>query len=679
MDSLVFEEAISTEVDSSEFVSKKWLYINDSNAQNYSSQVVIDTTALSSSGGWQNYSEAFILFPIVVQLSSKLDASIVASGTAGDTAQDYSWAMKCGIMNMINSATIEYNSSNCVQQSSYLNVFKSFELMTSYCPSDVTNNSYDNWFIPDTAGSWGYQPPVSGSTLDPLNANGMGTVDPAQLNRVGYTGVTAQQGGGISNNVNAPGAYSGACTFGAFNSTGASPGAGAPPVPVPLAVGALDEVVQNGVGQVANGVAGRAGYSFSIDATAGKFAGSTVTEIKYGGASNPSTFLNGPQSYNKGMLERQQIWAQDVQPPVAGYGSGQTLVNATSSYSTCLRSGKVSQVAGSVTWHIYGRLKLKELADVFGKLPSLLKGSTVRMYLNTNQALVNFTVKTGGITSLTGAPFASPVICNTSVSVIGGLTCPVMLSSAQWGSGASSLASDDYQLSVSIYKNNFQSQLRSAQAPPTGITACRLYCPVYQMSPLAESKYLSLAPTKRVTYRDVFSYQFLNNVIAGGQFSFLVTNGIQSLKSVLVVPFVSKTQGAVQLPFTAPLSPYSSAPAMPDPIMLSNFNIIVSGVNLFLNNEMYDWEAWSQQLASRGLNGGLTTGLGSGLITKDDFARGRRYYYGDCSRTFASDAGVSRSVQIQGTNASLVGVDLFVYCEFEREIVIDLTSGARIG
>lgn len=94
---------------------------------------------------------------------------------------------------------------------------------------------------------------------------------------------------------------------------------------------------------------------------------------------------------------------------------------------------------------------------------------------------------------------------------------------------------------------------------------------------------------------------------------------------------------------------------------------------------MTDWEAWSQQLASRGLNGGLTTGLGSGLITKDDFARGRRYYYGDCSRTFASDAGVSRSVQIQGTNASLVGVDLFVFCEFEREIVIDIASGARIG
>jgi hypothetical protein len=42
---------------------------------------------------------------------------------------------------------------------------------------------------------------------------------------------------------------------------------------------------------------------------------------------------------------------------------------------------------------------------------------------------------------------------------------------------------------------------------------------VYTMNPLAESKYLSLAPTKRVLYKDIFQYQY-TNVAAGGNFNF---------------------------------------------------------------------------------------------------------------------------------------------------------------
>ena len=37
MDNLVFEESITTETDQSEFTEKKWVYVNDNNAQNYSS------------------------------------------------------------------------------------------------------------------------------------------------------------------------------------------------------------------------------------------------------------------------------------------------------------------------------------------------------------------------------------------------------------------------------------------------------------------------------------------------------------------------------------------------------------------------------------------------------------------------------------------------------------------
>jgi hypothetical protein len=38
----------------------------------------------------------------------------------------------------------------------------------------------------------------------------------------------------------------------------------------------------------------------------------------------------------------------------------------------------------------------------------------------------------------------------------------------------------------------------------TSLTSCRLYAPLYKFNPLAEQLYLSLAPTKRVEYEDVF-------------------------------------------------------------------------------------------------------------------------------------------------------------------------------
>ena len=83
-------------------------------------------------------------------------------------------------------------------------------------------------------------------------------------------------------------------------------------------------------------------------------------------------------------------------------------------------------------------------------------------------------------------------------------------------------------------------------------------------------------------------------------------------------------------------------------------------------------------MSSNQLNGNLTTGLTSGLISEDMFSRGYRYYYGNCSRILPAEANVSRSVQLIGKNASLIPCNLLVFVEFEREMTIDIATGARI-
>jgi hypothetical protein len=290
-------------------------------------------------------------------------------------------------------------------------------------------------------------------------------------------------------------------------------------------------------------------------------------------------------------------------------------------------------------------------------------------------------VTNGQLNIITGAPTFFPTLSINSVNVIGGLTNPLMLTSVGFGQGGSTLSTGTYSISVSIQKNNFP--ILNGIAGKSQLNSCRLYAPVYTMNPLAESKYLSLAPTKKVMYKDVFQYQF-NNV--GSTFNVLVTNGIANICSVLVVPQISKSQtftssttaGALPL-YSSPLNPCCPSPAMPDPIAFTNFNILVSGVNLFLNNENYDFEAFLEQLAqSNQLNGGLTTGLASGLVNEDMFSSGYRYYYGDCSRILPSEKGVSRSIQVVGQNASSLGCDLLVFVEFMRESTIDIATGARI-
>ena len=130
------------------------------------------------------------------------------------------------------------------------------------------------------------------------------------------------------------------------------------------------------------------------------------------------------------------------------------------------------------------------------------------------------------------------------------------------------------------------------------------------------------------------------------------------------------------------LSPFCSTPASPDPIAITNFQVQVSGRNLFNNQLQYDFEVFYEQLVSSNqLNGGLTTSLSSGLVSRRDFESLYRYYYANCSRSLPSEEGVSKAIQILGTIVSPIAtvVDLMVFVEFEREITIDVRTGARIA
>jgi hypothetical protein len=200
------------------------------------------------------------------------------------------------------------------------------------------------------------------------------------------------------------------------------------------------------------------------------------------------------------------------------------------------------------------------------------------------------------------------------------------------------------------------------------------------MSPLAEQRLLSLCPTKKVVYNDIFYYTYTN--VPPGTFSFLVSNGIPNLRGALLTAFLPRaSNGTPGLATTVDsiLSPFTSSPASPDPISITNLNFQISGKNIFITNLLYDYEVFAEQLVSSNqLNGSLTTSLQSGQIGFAEFENLYRYYYANISRSIPSEDGVAKAVQVQGTNNSPVNVNFIVFLEFERTMTIDLRTGARI-
>jgi hypothetical protein len=554
--------------------------------------------------------------PLVLQFESSV-ATLTAT-----SASDYLGALKSGYWNMLHSLTCEFNNGNIIQQVPFLNVFCSFKNITSWSNDDLTDWGSVCGFAPDTSRSWAYQGAA------PTN---------------GATNYLAASGTGLTNNRNSP--Y----------------------VSISLIVGT-------------------------------NFFTPTSTSIQAVNISTRATqaSVDIRQSWNEGLFKRQTDINYD--PVLVGDNVFSSNQGALISGADCNKVFRTfSTAAANLRWFaIDAVIRLKDIADFFQKCP-LLKGSTMRLYLNTNQAYFQVYQTAPRYTAATAAIAEQPILSLNAAPVIlgGGGTCPVLYSSNGLGQGSSVLtplqsAADalvvaTVNVAVSIVKTQFSQMTNQNLSCP--ITSVRLYAPAYTMSPIAEQRYLSLTPTKRIVYNDIFQFSFPNQSV-GSPFNILVSNGIPNIRSILVLPLLPRASngtayaGAPAGTTTSSiLSPFASTPSSPDPLIIQNFQIQISGKNLFINQLQYDYETFYEQLVSSNqLNGSLTTSMASGLVSKTDFQNLYRYYYGNASRSIPSEEGVSKAVQILGTIISplATAVDLMVFVEFEREIMVDVRTGARI-
>mgnify|MGYP006268384507 CR=1 FL=1 len=176
-DQVVLEQSLESQIVDEPFVSRQSVYVIDSNNGSYNGQIQIDTSSLSNSGRWVSYSEGVLQIPLVVTMQA-LPAGDTSGGyaTASLNAQsnliqalrkEFAVGLKAGHFHLIHSLSVEYNNTNVVQLTPYLNHFVSYKLLTSLDDADLRKWGDAIGFFPDSAMSHDY---IQSTTADPAGA-----------------------------------------------------------------------------------------------------------------------------------------------------------------------------------------------------------------------------------------------------------------------------------------------------------------------------------------------------------------------------------------------------------------------------------------------------------------------------------------------------------------------------
>ena len=453
---------------------------------------------------------------------------------------------------------------------------------------------------------------------------------------------------------------------------------------------------------------------FSMDSsTSWKYSNTTS---KYGlGSSNNNNILTsslsmttyGGEAYNAGLLTRQYRTSFD--PTQSGGLTSSAITSQSLRPYFSYTSGNTYAV-----YYVIATIRLKDISNFFERSP-LTKGfySRIDLTLNTgsfrvstNPGALSATAPVAATANLPGPNFAPATSYSFSMNAsdinFPNGTCPLMLSQAYipttpayttWTGGASvtTAAVSPTEAIVGLYVAKVTSSVpginpggvlvaavnhSQLNIPPHTQTTCLLYAPVIELKPERALSYITQNRNKLISYETLNNQSFYN-IFNGNSFNLNITTGLSNVVGILAIPFISASSNSG---FSPCISPYASEPATSSPcLMLSNFNVQVSGVNVLQKNLIYDHEFFLQELyGENAINGNLTTGLKSGLIDQLGFENIFRYYYVNLERR--SDDNVSKkSITMSGQNLSGVNIDIFTCIITRNSLVLDVETGKIVA
>jgi len=374
-------------------------------------------------------------------------------------------------------------------------------------------------------------------------------------------------------------------------------------------------------------------------------------------------YANTISHYNTGFIRRQLITNIDhAAANVATYQNDDRAASAG-------RNRYIYAANTYAAWLFDAVIRLKDLSSFFGNMP-LTKGAFVRIVLNLNMATQQIRVPAGANRAMR---------CSAAPILTGG-TCPFMVASCLDNPvnsfGASNLPLDGAAARTITFQTSV-ARSSVAGVPNHPLSSARLYVPTFTMNPINETDYITLNPTKTIKYQDNYVYT-VNNIAAGATFSQLLTNGIAGATSICCLPYYAASQhpiggvGANAIVASPMASPFAAEPGTTTPLIrLADFQIQHGGLNVFNENQQYEWAQFADELQhANALNGGVQDNLNSGLVSFTHFINNYRYYYADLSRRIPAEDFVAKSILISGRNDSNVAIDLVCFVQYSKQLTI---------
>ncbi len=109
----------------------------------------------------------------------------------------------------------------------------------------------------------------------------------------------------------------------------------------------------------------------------------------------------------------------------------------------------------------------------------------------------------------------------------------------------------------------------------------------------------------------------------------------------------------------------------------ANMNVRIGNIPHYPENINYTYDIFQREILSyNSVNGGLTSGVCSGLISQEDFECGvYNYVFVDLSRKNKSEDAIPVTVSFMGTNNSLsASLDLYAYILYENNMIINVDT-----